>query len=86
MRGRAQHRGSYKWQKPAFCVRRERRATPSVPIVGLEMGLARVALLALVAYRGGDGRNPDLAVPVVEICCIAARSLASAPLLSHSSS
>jgi len=40
---------------------------PLVSIVGVEMGLDRVTLLALMAHRSCDCRNPDLAVAVVEV-------------------
>src|SRR5438552_17745854 len=34
------------------------------------MGLDRITLLALVAHRSRDCRNPDLAVAIVEVCVL----------------
>src|SRR6186997_3556111 len=42
----------------------------SVAIVRLEMGFGRMALSTLVAHRRRNGRNPDLAVTVVEVCVL----------------
>src|SRR6185295_15657345 len=40
----------------------------SVAIVRLEVCFGRIALSTLVAHRRRNGRNPDLAVTVVEVC------------------
>jgi len=40
---------------------------PLVAVINFVVGLGRIAQLTLVVERGGDRRNPDLAVSIVEI-------------------
>src|SRR5262245_41692469 len=55
----------------------------SVAIVRLELGFGRMALSTLVAHRRRNGRKPDLAVTVIEVCVLAPGVLLLLRCLGH---
>src|ERR1039458_412156 len=75
-RGRARHRGGD--SKGGSLAVTPAAGSPgrSVAVLRDVAGLVGVALLALVANRGGDCRNPDLAVAIVEALVLALGVLA----------
>src|ERR1022692_3370928 len=74
--GRARHRGGDSKGGSLAVTPAAGSLSRSVAVLRDVAGLVGVALLALVANRGGDCRNPDLAVAIVEALVLALEVLA----------
>ena len=64
-----------RWE-PVRVTRATGGSARSVAVVGSEVAFGRVVLLALMAQRSGDRRNPNLAVTIVEVVLLAQGVLA----------